>query len=155
MGYQMNATEITALNNIVQAKALKAARADLAVGTHQVDVTVRVTGTVTVGEDYTRTPTVGVPVKEVLALFLARSGALREANVKLLQACFAEAMADGAGKGKDALKEAVADLDTVWADQVDALLAGMPVATVKGPVTTKLAVAEVVQVAADAAMAAK
>ena len=135
---------VTALNSLVEAKALKAARAGLAVGTHQVDVTVHVTGTITVGEDYTRTPTVGVPVKEVLALFLARSGALRETNVALLQECFTEAMADGKGKGKDALKDAVADLDAVWADQVDAILATLPPAQVKGPVTTKLAVAEVV-----------
>lgn len=151
----MTEATVTALNNLVEAKALKAARAGLAVGTHQVDVTVRVTGTVTVGEDYGRTPTVGVPVKEVLALFLARSGALRGANVALLQACFTEAMADGAGKGKDALKKAVTDLDTVWTDQVNAILATLPDAPVRGPVTTKLAVAEVVAVQADMAMAAK
>lgn len=150
----MDALEVTALNNLVEAKALKAARAELSVGTHQVDVVVHVKGTITVGEDYPRTPTVGVPVKELMALLLARSGALREANVKLLQECFTEVMADGEGKGKDALKAAVKDLEAVWEPQVNAILATLPTAQVRGPVTTKLSVVEVA-LPAETSLAAK
>lgn len=144
---------VTALNNLVTTKALKLARVGLAVGTHQVDVTVKVTGTVTVGEDFTRIPTVGIPVKEVLALFLARSGALRDANIKLLQECFAQAFAQDS-KGEGALK-AAAELDSVFEDQVTAILASLPPAPVKGAVTTKLTVSEVVEAEAELALAAK
>lgn len=94
----------------------------------------------TVGEDYTRTPTVGVPVKEVLTLFLARSGALRDDNIKLLQACFTDAMADG--EGKDALEGR--DRPRLRVDGPGGRHPRHP--PPKGPVTTKLAVAEVVAV---------
>ena len=105
----MNATETIALNNLVATAAAKAAREALEVGTHQVDITVRVTGSLNVAKDTEKTPTVSIPVKEVLALFVARSGCTREASLKLLRECLTDALAEGT-KGEGAIAGAV-DLD--------------------------------------------
>ena len=137
----MNATQTIALNSLIETKVAKAAREGLEVGTHQVDVTVRVTGSLTVAEDTEKTPTVSIPVKEVLALFVARSGCTREASLKLLRECLTDALAEGT-KGEGAIDGAV-DIDAEFKAMVSTLTASLPKTPVKGAVKAKLTVTEV------------
>lgn len=132
--------------------AADAAREGLTVGTHEVDVTVRVTGTVSVAEDTEKTPTVSIPVKEVLALFVARSGCTREASLALLRECLTDALSKGVS-GTGAV-EAAADIDEVFRAEVAALTSALPKTPVRGAVKAKLAVARV-DVASVTALAAK
>jgi hypothetical protein len=136
----MNATQTIALNNAIETKVAKAARDAVEVGKHQVDFLVRVTGTLNVAEDTEKVPTVSIPVKEVLALFIARSGCTREASIALLRECMTDALKDGT-KGVGAV-EAAADIDEVFKAEVAALTASLPKTPVKGKVTTKLTVTE-------------
>ena len=145
----MDNLKIIALNNLIETKAAKAARAGLSVGTHQVDMLVRVQGTVSVAADTEKVPTVSIPVKEVLALFIARSGATREASLKLLSECLTDALKDGV-KGEGAIK-AAAEMDKEFEARIKALTAALPKSPVKGAVKTDLTVSEVVETAEMAA----
>lgn len=136
----MNATQTIALNNALDTKVAKAAREAVEPGSFDVDFMVRVTGTINVAEDTEKTPTVSIPVKEVLALFVARSGCTREASIKLLRECLTDALKDGV-KGEGAIEGAV-DIDEVFKAEVAALTASLPKTPVKGKVTTKLTVTE-------------
>jgi len=137
----MNAIDTIALNNAVETKVAKEAREALEVGKHSVDFMVRVTGTINVAEDTEKTPTVSIPLKEVLALFIARSGCTREASIALLRECMTDALKDGV-KGVGAV-DAAADIDEAFKAEVAALTASLPKTPVKGKVTTKLTVTEV------------
>ena len=139
----MNATSTIALNNLVATAAAKAARDELSVGTHSVDMMVHVTGTLTVGADTEKTPTVSIPVKEVLALFIARSGCTREASLALLKSCLSDALADST-KAVGAIDNAV-DIDAEFKAAVAGLTASLPKTPVKGAVKAKLTVTEVAE----------
>lgn len=143
-------TTLTAIEALALSKAVKAERDAVEVGEHHVDVTVRITGTLSVAKDTEKTPTVSIPLKEVLALFIARSGCTREASIALLRECMTEALADGT-KGVGAV-DAAADIDACWKDEVSKLTASLPKTPVKGAVKAKLSVAVV---ADDLALAAK
>jgi hypothetical protein len=145
-------TDLSAIESLAITKALKADRDAVAAGSYAVDVTVRVRGTVDVAADTAKTPTVSIPVKEVLALFIARSGATREASLKLLRECLTDALSKGV-EGAGAV-DAAADIDAAFKAEVAALTASLPKTPVKGAVKAKLAV-EVVGAADDLAAAAK
>lgn len=137
----MNAIDTIALNNAVSTKDGKAAREAVEVGSYDVDFMVRVSGTINVAEDTEKTPTVSIPMKEVLALFIARSGCTREASIALLRECLTDALQDGT-RGAGAI-DAATDIDEVFKAEVAALTASLPKTPVKGKVTTKLTVTEV------------
>ena len=137
---KMNAIETTALNNLIATKAAAAARGELIPGQYDVDIVVRVSGTVKVAEDTEKTPTVSIPVKEVLALFIARSGATREASIKLLRECLTDALKKDV-EGVGAI-DAAADIDAEFKSAVAALTASLPKTPVKGAVKTVLEVTE-------------
>jgi len=142
--------EVTALNNLVAAKAAKAARDEVNPGEHAVDFTVRVTGTVKVLADTEKTPTVSIPMKEVLALFVQRSGCTREHSLALLRECMTEALS-ASTEGKGAIEGAI-DLDAEFKAAVADLTASLPKTPVKGAVKASLAV-EVVESAVGAVAA--
>lgn len=119
-------------------KAVKADRDAVTQGTYEVDFLVRVHGTMSVAPDTQKVPTVSIPLKEVLALFVARSGATREASLKLLAECLTDALSKGTA-GCGAIAE-TADIDKVFEDQVAALTASLPKTPVKGAVKAKLSV---------------
>lgn len=123
-------------------KANPTARKQLCPGRYEIDETVHVTGTLTVGEDYSTTPTVSLPVKEVLALFVARCGMNREEAIELLRASVSEAIAiRGKAKGQIACS---IDAVTETLEQVQKeLLAKLPPQPRRGKVSSKLAVAVV------------
>lgn len=132
----LNNIEVTALNNLVAAKVAKTARDEVNPGEHTVDFTVRVTGTVKVLADTEKTSTVSIPVKEVLALFVARSGCTREASLKLLRECLTDALS-ASTEGKGAIDGAI-DLDAEFKAAVSDLTASLPKTPVKGAVKTAL-----------------
>ena len=128
--------EVTALNNLVAAKVAKTARDEVNPGEHTVDFTVRVTGTVKVLADTEKTSTVSIPVKEVLALFVQRSGCTREASLALLRECLTDAL-NNSTKGEGAIEGGV-DLDAEFKAAVADLTASLPKTPVKGAVKTAL-----------------
>lgn len=127
-------TDLTtlALSRAVSSKEDKVAREGVAPGTYDVDVTVRVRGTLAVAEDTDKTPTVSIPMKEVLALFVARSGCTREASVKLLRECMTEALLHGV-KGEGAVA-AAADIAKEHKKVVEEMLESLPRTFVAGAV---------------------
>ncbi len=133
---------ITALNKLVKEKVGKAARANLGAGTHPVDVTIRVVGTLDVAPDTSRVPTVSIPLKEVLALFIARAGGTREGSVALLRSCMHDALRLGP-TGVGAI-EGVVEVDAAYVAMVAELTASLQKTPVRGDVTANLAVTLVV-----------
>lgn len=132
----------------------KDGRDDLAPGEYAIDstVTLHVKGTVTVGTDTEKTPTSSIPVKEVLALFIARAGFTREHSVELLRSCLTDALSKGV-EGQGAI-EAAADIDSEFKRTVSELTASLPKTPVKGAVKVKCAVVESVPATADSTVAA-
>jgi len=128
----LNDLTTLALSRAVNAKADKTAREGVVAGTYHIDVTVRVRGTLAVAEDTDKTPTVSIPMKEVLALFVARSGCTREASVKLLRECMTEALLHGV-KGEGAV-EAAADIAKEHKAVVNEMLESLPRTFVAGAV---------------------
>lgn len=65
----MNDVQTTVVSKMVGDKEAKAARASVLPGQYPVDFTVRVHGTMKVGEDYERAPTTSIPWLEVTTLY--------------------------------------------------------------------------------------
>lgn len=121
-----------AISRAVNAKADKTARDGVLAGTYHIDVTVRVRGTLAVAEDTDKTPTVSIPMKEVLALFIARSGCTREHSLNLLRECMTEVLQHGAtGQGAVA---AAADIAAEHKRAVAEMLESLPRTFVAGAV---------------------
>lgn len=132
----MSAIINLALNAIESSESDRAA---VAAGKYDVDAVVRVSGTLSVGADYDTTPTVSLPVKEILALFVARAGFTRERSMQLLVECVHDAIAeDGHGAGEIAARVAEVDdyLSAIKAEILDKL----PRQPRKGAVKAKIAV---------------
>ena len=140
-----------ALAKSVKEATEKLARADVTVGTHPIDVVLHIKGSLVVAPDTEKKPTSSIPFKEVLALFIARSGCTRESAVSLLRSCLTDALNHGV-TGEGAV-EAAAAIDEVFKAEVAALTASLPKTPVKGAVKASLAV-EVVN-AAEYQIAAK
>lgn len=129
------------MNDIISNAVTKAV-SDLAAarplpGVYQVDetITVHVNGVLTVLTDTEKTPTVSIPVKEVLALFIARSGATREASLNLLRECLTDALKGGV-KGEGAV-DAAASVDAEFKAAVADLTASLPKTPVRGAIKWK------------------
>jgi hypothetical protein len=139
----LNAIETLAVNRVFTKGESSQARDEVAAGTYEVDLTVRVKGTLCVSVDTAKTPTVSIPVKEVLALFVARSGCTREAGLALLRECLTEAL-NNSVHGVGAIETAV-DIDAEFKQAVSDLTASLPKTPVKGPVKAHLEIEKVVQ----------
>lgn len=121
-----------ALSRAVNKRADDLAREGVMAGTYDIDMTVRLVGTIEVLEDTDKKPTVSIPMKEVLALFVARSGCTREASVKLLRECMTDALRHGV-TGAGAV-EAAADIAKEHKAVVNDMLATLPRTFVAGAV---------------------
>ena len=125
---------MTVLSKIVPVRAASDFREGCTVGEFPVDFTVKVKGVVNIKEDAKpKTPTTSIPVKEVLGMFIARSGALREKNIEILTECLTEILTAKGGKG-GAKGSISPEFDKVWADTVEAFLATLPKTRVRGEV---------------------
>ena len=140
----LTAATLTALAKTFADEAKKA-RKSLAPGEYAADatVTVEVSGTVSVSEDETYTPTTSVPVKAALALFMRYSGVTGPAAMDALTRAMTEAVAMGA-KGAETIPE-VADIEAAEA-KVIAGLKALPPKSRAGKVRVKATLAEVTPV---------
>lgn len=132
----MNALINVALGSL---KTDASAREALAPGKYPVDATVRVVGSLSVGVDYDTVPTVSLPVKEILALFVAHAGITREATMSLLRRCVEQAIADE-GKSAGEIAERVAAVDAYLEVIKKEILEQLPRVPRKGAVKAKLEV---------------
>lgn len=128
-----NDLTMTVLSKVIPSRKASEHRDGVTAGEYPVDFTVTVRGTVNVKEDTEKVPTVSIPIKETIALFLARSGALRESNIALLRECISDALSAKGGKGgaKGAL---TAEFDAAFGEVVTAFLATLPKTKVRGEV---------------------
>ena len=133
----MNETVKLALSKL----SLKPDRDAVASGKHDIDVTVNVKGTVTVGQDYETTPTVSVLSKATVAHLLRLSGITRDVSCKLLRQAMQAAMDDEVS-GETKIRE-MEDIDASMKLFQTEVLSKLPKMTKKGPVTVKLTVTEV------------
>jgi hypothetical protein len=99
-----------ALTKAIPKKEADAARTALTPGKYPVDFVARITGTMSVGAHTEKTATVSIPLKEVLALFIARSGITRESSIKLLSECLTDALKGDNTKATGAVA-AASDID--------------------------------------------
>lgn len=131
----MKAIEEFALTKV---KVSKGVRNEISPGKHEVDFLVRVSGTLTVGEDYETKPTVSLPVKEILALFAARAGFTRERTIELLREVTTEALESGKAGASGEVKEAISGVSEYLEMIQKELIEKLPKAKRAGRVTAKV-----------------
>lgn len=105
----MEALTTMALSKAVNTKSkeAKAARAEMSVGSHNVDVTVRLKGVVTVGSDTSKASTNTLLNQEFLQLVLYNAGVTRNAAIEIVSRVAEEYMMcwDGSEEGKKEAKK--------------------------------------------------
>lgn len=108
----------------------EAARAALVPGEYPVDATLRVQGTLSVGEDTDRTPTVSVPWTAVVAVLLHRMGCTREGAISVLTEILPQVV------GQDGFNAVLteADVKSVGIAALASLKGVLPRTPVKGQV---------------------
>ena len=126
-----------AISKAIKEAAEKAARTQVATGTHAVDMIVHISGTLNVAEDTEKTPTVSISLLDVLAASLQYAGAVREALWTCIQRGAEEAIKARNNTDKVFTVEAE-KINRMMEDFVKPLLAALPKTPVKGKVTTKL-----------------
>jgi hypothetical protein len=109
----MNAIDILAVSKAFDDKELKAQRdsKDVTVGVHNVDVMVRVHGTLKVFDDTEATPTCSVPLLATLAIALQKAGFQRENILQLVVESAREALRQGE-KVSDQMSEDMGRLES-------------------------------------------
>lgn len=137
----LTATQNLVLASLVSADTKKKLKDGVA-GTNAVDMVLRFKGTLSIGADSERAPTVAIPYLEVMALFIARAGITRETSEKLIVECLTDAMA-ATGKGKDSLADASAQVSATLERVQAEIIAKLPLAKVKGSAKWKGTVEEV------------
>jgi hypothetical protein len=118
------------------------AREMLKAGEYDIDTTVRISGKIRVGEDYKVAPTVSIPLKETLALFIAYSGVTGEHAIKALRLAMQHSISlTGCGQGELAKNMPIVDENIARVQ--NEIIATLPRQPRKGQVTTKLNVEKV------------
>ena len=135
----MNDIQTIALANLVSDKAVKAAKAAIGAGSHNVSpFTLTVEGgTVTIGESVEYTPTVHLPLLDVLVIALHRAGFQRDGIMQIVEASALDALAEGDKVG-DTMKSEIAYVKKEVEGLQSRLSTNLPKATRSGP--TKVAV---------------
>jgi len=138
----MNNVETMAVSKAVASKDVKAARKELEAGEHDVDVTVRVRGTVKVGEDGMKRSTSSLLNQEFLMLVLKYSGMTRNAAAEAVAMVARNYLVNWQGTkndkvaAKEARQELVAEFDPEGriAEIFEGIKASIPMTPVKGSV---------------------
>ena len=130
----LSAIELLALGSLKAGSA----RDEVAPGNHPVDFTVRVHGTVKVGEDTEKAPTVRLPHLAVMALFIERMGFQRERAIQILFQC----MQDAINLDKDSRETLLNNFPEIrdCENGLRTMMQSLPPIKERGHVTTKLAV---------------
>ena len=113
-------------------------------GVHLVDttVTLRVTGTVKKAPDTERTPTVDIPMKDVLAIAMEKAGIVGPALEKMLVDAMTEAL-NNKKTSSQAIQDRMKDIDKAQKQVVD-LLGQRPKKPVSGRTTYDVEVVELI-----------
>jgi hypothetical protein len=121
------------------AEALK-----LTPGKHEIDetITLHVAGIITKSPDEDYIPTIAIPHKTVLALFVEKMGAVSSNVQEMLRVAMTEALSLGED-AEEKVSEKIKNLDNAAA-QVTALLGTLPKKTRSGKTVCKITVEEVV-----------
>ena len=115
--------ELVAIGKLFKEPAIKAASAALPAGEHEIDLTVRLTGKLVKGDDYTRLDTVSVPLIAALALAVRYAGATGDAAQKAICRAVREAAemdkdSRAILEAKDGVADAVKDLKKTMAAEL-------------------------------------
>jgi hypothetical protein len=135
----MENIHFVALNNAVPKQIATAARAQVLPGQHPVDMHLSIKGFVRIGEDHSKTPTVSIPLKEAMALFIKYMGITREHAVSKLMQAMTDALAHGP-QGRGAIAAEVSMINDIIDGIVEPQLKLLPKTPVKGTVTAQLQV---------------
>ena len=120
----------------------KRARKGLAVGEHNVDMTVRISGRINVGADEQYIPTISMPWKETAALLLHRMGFQRDAAIAILVEIVGTAIG-ASGHGQGSIAATMPLFDEALAVVEQRVTSQLPMATRNGKVKASLAVEEI------------
>ncbi len=129
--------QILALSKALTKKDIDAARAQLGPGKHQVDMTINLSGTVSIGNSGEKKSTVSIPVKGVLGILLQRAGVTREASIALITDAVTQAMkaSEEGTKGESAMDSYV---DELFEEVTCNLCSALPKTPTSGRITTSL-----------------
>ena len=134
---------VIALSKAVADKVVKQARTSVHPGAYNVDLTVNVKGNLTVNPEETYIPTIAVPLKATLALFVRYCGCTREVALSNLVRAMTDAL-NADEKAEAAVKNAISEDQEVIDEaerRVLAAMAALPPKTRNGKVLTDLEVA--------------
>jgi hypothetical protein len=132
-----------ALAKLVKEEDEKTLRAKVGPGVYKVDVTLHISGTLKVGKDYPKTPTVSIPVKEVMALLIHRMGVTREKAKEILIDVLKTAIAES-GKGEGSIAHEYKEEIEAAEAHVKEVISALPKTISKGQVRPDLLVTEVI-----------
>jgi hypothetical protein len=128
----LTAEQIVFLSKVIDAKSVKAAKSVIEPGNYDLDFVLRAQGEFKLSQDTMKKSTVSIPLLAVLGLMVKRSGATREATIKMLADVIGEALSLDKDASKKLMEETgVKDaIDRVKTDLVDKL----PLTHVQGSV---------------------
>ena len=144
----LTSLEIIVLSKAIKDKMVGIAREKLEAKPYSVDMTVNIKGDITVNPDEPYIPTIAVPLKPVLALFIRYCGITRDAAVDNLIKAMTEALNDGQVGDETArtVKAAISAEEQIIADceaRVTAAMEALPLKRRKGKILTNLTVTAV------------
>lgn len=144
----MQHIEEIALSKAVKTAVATRARSELEPGVYGVNFKCQVSGTLTIGEDEEYTPTVAIPLKTTLALFIRRMGITREHAIEALKSAMTDALRandDLEGKNDRILAELSESEEIVdeTMNMVNEMIGELPTKVRKGKVLSDLTVSDV------------
>lgn len=130
--------ETLALSKLITDKAEKSARSSLSPGTHDIDLTVHIHGSMAIAEDTTKAATASIPLLAALAFAIDAAGAVGPAVEKAILAGVARALREGeeGAAGLECRKGLLERIEQLK----DAIASTLPRVPVKGAVRAVLAV---------------
>ena len=138
----MQPIETIALSKAANGLA-KTARGEVETGLHAVDFTVRIFGSVNVGEDYEQAPTASIPMKKALAALAYVAGCTGKAGIAKIERAMRIALENNDDASR-ILAEIMPDVDRIEKSVIAPMLAQLPKTSCKGKVTVKLATSEAI-----------
>lgn len=115
-------------------------------GTYNIDTTVNIKGTITVGEDYMTTPTANIPILPVMALLVQRMGFQREKAMKIIVDAINESIADKDTTVLDNLQKDTAEIEAAIEVVRKGIINKLAKVKANGKVTHKLTTTQIKQV---------
>lgn len=115
-------------------------------GVYNIDTTVNIKGTITVGEDYETTPTANIPILPVMALLVQRMGFQREKAMKLIVDAINESIADKDTTVLENLQKDTAEIEAAIEVVRKGIISKLAKVKANGKVTHKLKTTQIKQV---------